>query len=242
MTFDTLYIGGGFDVFHKDHRKFIQYGISEFSKRYGILKNIVIGLKSDKKINKQKGSKRPFFAYEWRINDVSKFLSHLGINFKIIGTDNFDSGALNPLRTVVQLVSGLKKDSENKEQQEFISMLGDRGFSIIFVPYVDIFHTSDLETRLLELKEKSNCNVRKVSAILVRDGEVVKEGYSGNGDCNSCSKYKAYSEKEDTTLKISHAIIHMQRRYVWDLHKVETIYSFWILHVCHALRRYYKSE
>ncbi|HBY21115.1 MAG TPA: hypothetical protein DEG71_08940 [Clostridiales bacterium] len=33
-----LYIGGGFDILHHDHMKFINSGIELFEKRYGILK------------------------------------------------------------------------------------------------------------------------------------------------------------------------------------------------------------
>ncbi len=47
---------------------------------------------------------------------------------------------------------------------------------------------------MFEAQKKSNCNLRKVGVILIRQGKIIIEGYSGFGDCNKCSKYLAYKK------------------------------------------------
>ena len=71
---NILLVGGGFDILHEDHRKFIKQGIKVFREKYGILEQVIITLIPDSKLNKGKGTQRPFFCYEWRKEDISNFL------------------------------------------------------------------------------------------------------------------------------------------------------------------------
>ncbi len=89
MSKKILYIGGGFDVLHEDHKKFIIGGINLFKEKYGSLQKVIIGLKPDIYLNKTKGRCRPFFPYAWRKEDISKFLNELKIDHQIIKSTDF---------------------------------------------------------------------------------------------------------------------------------------------------------
>ena len=49
-----LYVGGGFDILHQDHKRFILKGINSFKKKFGNLQKIIIGLESDINLKKIK--------------------------------------------------------------------------------------------------------------------------------------------------------------------------------------------
>lgn len=168
---------------HEDHKEFIDLGIRTFAKKYGMPSRIVAGLNSDEHLNSQKGHYRPFFAYDWRMHDLEDFLNTKNIDFKIIKSsealDHLDADC-----TVAQVRSGNIKTG---------GRLLSNGIEVMYTDSVNRFHTSDIEARLIEVQQKSNCNLRKVGALLVRDGRVLEEGYSGAGDCNSCAKYKAHA-------------------------------------------------
>ena len=53
--YKILYIGGGFDILHQDHKRFILKGVEVFLKKYGNLEKVVIGLKPDSILNAEKG-------------------------------------------------------------------------------------------------------------------------------------------------------------------------------------------
>ncbi|MDA3815394.1 MAG: hypothetical protein PF549_03430, partial [Patescibacteria group bacterium] len=78
---NSLYIGGGFDVLHSDHKNFIIKGINKFEELYKLRPKLIIGLKSDNRLNKQKGEYRPFFNFDWRYEDLNKFLNKIGVEF-----------------------------------------------------------------------------------------------------------------------------------------------------------------
>lgn len=179
---DILYIGGGFDILHSDHKKFIENGMKIFMNEF-ILSEIIIGLKPDLRINIQKGQNRPFFSFEWRKKDMENFLSSKKIKYRVINSLEFNPKKFEFTRIVSQVKSGYIKEGER---------IKNLGGQVLYVDQVDCLHTSDFEVRLIEAKERSMCNIRKVGAILIRNGKFIKDGSSGLGDCNSCKKFKAY--------------------------------------------------
>ena len=70
----------------------------------------------------------------------------------------------------------------------------DFGITTISVGPTDQINTSIFEIKLFEAQKKSNCNLRKVGALLMRQGKIITEGYSGAGNCNCCLKYIAYKK------------------------------------------------
>ncbi len=185
MAYDTLCIGGGFDVLHADHKGFIEKCLENYSRKYGNPAHLVVMLVSDEKLSSLKGAYRPFFSFEWRNQDMHDFLTNKNLDFHISKNS---------------LISGLKDIDKNKsiiavrpDDAKVIKTAESQGFKLISVSPLNRLHTTDIEKRLLVSKEKSNCKIRKVGALLVRGGEIVREGFSGNGDCNCCSKYKVYS-------------------------------------------------
>ena len=180
-----LYIGGGFDILHKDHKKFIIRGLNLFKEKYGNLEKVVIGLNSDIYLNKAKGSNRPFFSYIWRKADISNFLQALKIHHQIIKSSSFFLHFKNR-NDVVALVRA--------DYPSGIMQMKKAGIKTIPLQPINSIHTSTFEARLLEAQKKSNCHLRKVGALLIRQGKIINEGYSGFGDCDQCSKYLAYQK------------------------------------------------
>lgn len=201
MTYDTLYVGGSFDILHDDHRMFIRNCIDAYSARFGRPSKIIIGLGPDNHLNSKKGSNRPFFSFEWRSEDMRDFLKGLDINFDVIDASLLYSGHIDKSRTVLAV------RLDNTEHGKKVT---DMGFKVMYVPSIDRHHTSDIERMLIIAKAKSNCKLRKVGALLVRDGEIIKDGFSGDGDCESCSKYKVFltgRSSRDTPCDYPHAEI-----------------------------------
>ncbi len=200
MSYDILCIGGGFDVIHRDHKEFIDRCINVFSEKYGTPKHLIVRLHSDYKLNHKKGYYRPFFSYEWRAQDISEFLRNKA-NFSILKIDSLDfkSFCIKGVDMLMKEDSSMHLTADKivmavrVDDMEFGKDVESLGLEVVYVPTCNKFHTTDIERRLLSSREKSNCKIRKVGALLLRDGEIVKEGYSGNGDCNCCSKYKIYS-------------------------------------------------
>jgi dCMP deaminase len=181
MSKKFLYIGGGFDVLHSDHKEFIERGVNSFLKRFKSLPSLIIGLKTDKKLSNEKGGNRPFFSFEWRKKDMGDFLDSKNYKYKIIKEEKFES--LDLSNVIVQTkTDGIPEIEEIEEMKA----------EYFCVNQVNILRTSDLEVALLENQKKSNCKIRKVGALLIRNGKIVKQGYSGSGNCNLCKKYIAY--------------------------------------------------
>lgn len=184
MKYKTLYVGGGFDVLHKDHKIFIENGMKKMTEKYGSAFNTVIGLKSDARLSYQKGENRPFFAFDWRKDDIKTFLLSKKIDFRIICSSDFNLEFLDLSNVVVQV----RSDYINE-----VNRLKKMGIEGMCIDSVDSFHTTDIAKKLLRTQKKSNCLIRKVGALLIRGGRLVASGYSGAGNCNLCNKYKAYS-------------------------------------------------
>ena len=185
MDKKRLYIGGGFDILHKDHKKFIILGIKFFKRKYGNLSKVIIGLKEDSYLNKQKGNNRPFFSYEWRKEDLSNFLKDLNVEHTIITSTDILSKFKGRKDIVAEVRSGYLESGKQIERL---------GISLLYVNPINKMNTSFFEKELLKAQNKSNCNLRKVGALLIRNGKVISKGYSGSGNCNKCPKYLAYKK------------------------------------------------
>lgn len=183
--YKILYIGGGFDILHEDHRSFIKRGIEGYEQYYGNLDKIVVGLKPDSVLNSSKGINRPFFKLDWRIEDVGGFLRTLNISYEIITTTSF----WEKLSFRNDVVAQVRSDylCGGKKMQSC-------GVEVLYVKALNKSNTTDIETTLFQSRKKSNCRLRKVSAILLRKGRVVEVGWSGSGDCDCCEKFKAYKK------------------------------------------------
>lgn len=186
MEKDILYIGGGFDVLHGDHKKFIVSCIKLFFKKYWNLQKLIIGLKPDSRLNTMKWVNRPIFSYEWRSEDISNFLSRLSIPHSIVVSTDF----LEKYKGKNNVVVGISSEYYPKGGKQFEIAW----FSTLYVNSKDLLHTSLLEEKLLNVQEKSNCKLRKVGALLIREGRIISEGHSGSGNCDSCHKYIAYKK------------------------------------------------
>lgn len=71
------------------------------------------------------------------------------------------------------------------------------------VPPVNNLHTSDVEKRLLQLRDASTNKIRKVGAVLIRNGCIVGEGFNIDGGeaCPKCSFFtRGESQKVRQTL------------------------------------------
>lgn len=186
MDKKILYIGGGFDILHEDHKKFIIRGINAFKEKYGNLQEVIIGLRPNINLNNTKGAYRPFFSYAWRKADVSQFLKKLNIKYQIIESIDFSSKFKN------------RKDLVAEVRSDYLS--GIRwmkyfGITTLSIEPTNKINTSKFETKLCEAQKKSKCNLRKVGALLIKQGKIIIGGYSGDGDCNRCSKYIAYKKE-----------------------------------------------
>lgn len=217
MAYDTLYIGGGFDILHVDHKDFIKRCIDAYSAEYCQQPRLIIKLFSNDRLNSTKGVSRPFFSYEWREMDICNFLQSKNFDFQIIKTTSLITGSESIIKDKAVIV--LRKN-DTKTGAFFES----KGFRIILVSSVDKFHTTDIEKRLLTSKEKSNCKIRKVGALLERYGEIVKEGYSGNGDCNCYSKYKVYSVAGKASQNIPCDFPHAEEVCLEDVKKGDDLF------------------
>ena len=185
MDKKILYIGGGFDILHEDHKKFIIRGINAFEEKYGDLQEVIMGLKPNINLNKTKGVYRPFFSYAWRKADVSQLLKKLKIKNQVIESIDFSSKFKNRKDLVAEVRSDFPSE---------IRQMKSLGITTLSIKPTNKINTSKFEIKLFEAQKKSNCNLRKVGALLIRQGKIIIEGYSGYGDCNRCSKYIAYKK------------------------------------------------
>lgn len=197
--FREIAIPGGFDLFHQNHKDFITrcIGHAEGEIRFD---RVVIWLASDKDLAK-KGSNRPFFTYEWRKEDVKKWIqiqpSKYEYSFEELNICELisQSTAPDPQRMVVG-----SAEYENKWQS---ALWKSKNAGMIYVPPIGVFHTSDIENALLQKKDESKCRVNKVAAMLIQDG-IVQAAHCNGGEniCNDCGKYESILEHFNETEQI----------------------------------------
>jgi len=203
MSPEELYIGGGFDIFHPDHRKFIA-GSYEIAKKDYPIRRIVIGLLADEELT-LRGSHRPLFPYEWRRDDVLQWFASrpfLGVEGVVEKTyrEDFYKGIHREL--FAQRVVVINSDHKNKH---WIKKIREWHPRIQFVEPIGRFHTTDILNEVQKVGERSRCLYRKVGALLIRNGEIVASGTNGpgnDGSCEDCSKYESMMENFEKTGKI----------------------------------------
>ncbi|EKE26831.1 MAG: Deoxycytidylate deaminase [uncultured bacterium (gcode 4)] len=213
MEFKNLYIGWGFDILHDDHKFFINEWIRVFSEKYWKLEKIIIWLKSDERLYKQKWYNRPFFSLDWRIYDMSVFLKTKNIDYEIIKTSEVYLDTFDKCNTLLQV------RADNKDVWE---LLKNDWFNVFYVNPFDNHHTSNIEKTLFEVKNMSNCNLRKVWAILIRDWIIIKTWFSWEWNCNNCKKFIKYKQwrwllSKSVPCDYKHAEeICLERAITWD--------------------------
>ncbi len=207
---DTLVILGGFDVLHSAHRLFIKRGVEQFKQTYGRYPTrIIVRLNTDEYLNKVKGKYRPFFSYEWRKEEMLNFLENKfgGIiasfvlpylvrpEVHILEQEDWEVAFQEHIialeiddktRYVIQSPMRLKK---------WAIRLQAEGYLVQSIPESRDLHSSNILERLLEARDSSKCKLRRVGAVLVRQGEIVASAYNGpygKDSYLSCPKYWAY--------------------------------------------------
>lgn len=189
-----LIIGGGFDVLHLNHKRFIDKAIS-------IVKptDIIVRLKSDKTLYTTKGNTRPLFNYEWRNNDIFTYLSSsYSLNsIKVEKQDNNFNYYVNNPEYIILFKEGYR--IQGVENSIFIKEELGR-------------HTSDILNLLNTAESMSICNKWKIGSVLVRDGNIICWGYNGlrlrypqKDKCSKCHNGKdifcSYLHAEEVVLE-----------------------------------------
>lgn len=182
---NSLYIPGGFDVLHKDHKAFIDAAIVAGKEEIEV-DNVVIGLVSDKALH-GKGKYRPLFSYEWRQEDIQRWYE---------SQDRLDRLEFDPF-SPRELLKAPKEQkyraavlAAEYEGTRIADVVANAAEKVIYIPAVNNVHTSDLENTLCETRDLSLCDWR-VGAVLVRNGEIIEAAHNGGsapGSCLSCSK------------------------------------------------------
>lgn len=180
-----LVIPGSYDVLHKDHKRFIEAGIDAASSVADI-DQVVMALVPDKALQ-VKGKYRPLYGYDWRQTDLRNwFLSHGQVP---------DFEEFNPRDILRQVVDEDAKHGLAVLSTEYIgtriaNATANIARKIIYVPPVNITHTTDIENALRATRDNSHCDWR-VGAVLVRDGEIIDASQNGGNlpdSCISCPK------------------------------------------------------
>jgi deoxycytidylate deaminase/phosphopantetheine adenylyltransferase len=180
------FIPGGYDIFSPDHKSFLSSCI-EAAKAEVNATDIVIGLATDEALA-NKGKYRPFFSYDWRQDDVSEWHSSQDTDCKLLIEEFNPKEVLHspPLESRYKLAVV----SSEYEASRIAKILPFIARKTIFIPPIDIIHTTDIENGLLTGRDTSTCAWR-VGATLLRGGEVVGTYHNGGfsaDDCISCSK------------------------------------------------------
>jgi deoxycytidylate deaminase len=168
-------IPGGFDILSEDHKEFLSRCISNFPS----LKKVSIGLATNNFLNKHKGKSRPFFDFSWRRDDLKKFMSDKYPNLEL---------EILPLDESASIFQG-KFVCIDKLNLKGIEKLKKLNVPFLTIDSINKHHTSDIESELTSISKQSKCYVRKVGAILLRNGKIIKKDYNAHKSCNFCPKY-----------------------------------------------------
>jgi len=178
-------IHGCFDVLHPGHKSYIQKVIAEYN-----LTEIVVGLWTDERIKQRKGNTRPLFTYDWREQDLVKFLTTLNIRYQIeqLTIDKYEKGYIDEnLLVITARPKGIPRTTNL--ESTFSYRLESNGFKVKFCnSETTSYHTSDIEKLLLESENNSICITKKVGAVLVRDGVPVASGSNASNVGKYCKR------------------------------------------------------
>lgn len=184
---EELYIPGGFDLLHKDHKTFILNCINE-ARKTANFDRVVVGLISDRELN-FRGKHRPFFSFEWRKEDIERWWKKEGKDFDLaVELDQLSVGNKNLLiKNPNRLVVTSTANRGHKNIPLALELYG----GIVFVPPINEIHTTDIENQLTSARDNSNCLINTVGAVLLRNGKVEAVFSNGGkpGSCEGCNKY-----------------------------------------------------
>lgn len=197
-----ILLGGCFDILHIGHLRFLKK-----AKKFGDI--LVVGINSDEIIKKYKGEHRPIVPEKQRAELLQSLsvVDYVFIARKVL----YDDSNLRKILPDILVFADEKEKIERRKKIAKDIIKRFPGTKTFFLPpsiksvrttsieekiiknkkHID---TPKLKKRLFEIQKKSNCNLRKVAAMLMRDDKIIAEGYSGEGDCNCCAKYKAYKK------------------------------------------------
>lgn len=172
-----LVIEGCFDLFHGDHRAFIAKCRSQFEAIYGCPPEMLVRVMSNAWTHR-KGPFRPFQDIQERISIVQE---HLGDRALVEEADkaSFECGEQEFIASFKDCVVAITTDNAEKAQLSY-------GEYMVVEP-IDSIHVTDIEKLLLSARDNSRCTVRRVGAVLLKDGNVL--GY-GSNEC-ACSDEEA---------------------------------------------------
>jgi dCMP deaminase len=176
-----VYIPGGFDMLHLDHKEFILRCIQS-AEGISRIDRVVFGLMSDEQLH-TRGPIRPFFTYDWRAQDLLSFAKSQGLAAKV---EAYDSPLSKKNRQrVVAYSNEYAQRQYTKDTQKIHGRL-------VFAPPLNQTHTSDIAQTLHLARESSACMI-KVGAVLLGEGVVKSIGFNGGPDeesCRDCGKCK----------------------------------------------------
>lgn len=186
-----LYISGGFDVLHENHKKYIQRCIAFAIAKFKI-DSVAIGLIDSGDLT-TKGSVRPLFSYVWRKKDLLDWVS--GESFKNIKfkVEKLETSGFKEFPQSKKMLKRIIAISNEHRSSRPIQELCNWHPGIIFVDPIGKFHTSDIPDGIWRAKKTSGCFVRKVAAALIRDGRIIKISKNGSEKkclVGDCEKYK----------------------------------------------------
>lgn len=185
----NLLVEGVFDIFHEDHQNYIKKCVALFKEQKGMypacLKvNVMSNIWAH-----NKGTYRPFFDELIRKSQVDSFIKVFQENIPLLETEISDKAAFE--------YDDGEELSKKYPQYEIalctdnLSRVMTKNFRFLEVSPVNIIHTSNIEERLLQLKNNSTNKIRKVAAVVVENGKIISEGFNVEGDetCLKCSLF-----------------------------------------------------
>lgn len=168
----TLVTKGVFDVLHSNHKIFLSTLIEESN-----CNSILVLLSSDKRAEHFKGKERPLFTYQWRQQDLHKFISRrfptIRLRFKSIKVSETDEQSLGFYMNNSQYIIGLKGPYRwLRHQYKYLN-------NLILLEEQPGHHTSEISNLITNGEEMSGCTAIKSAAVRVREGMIEEVGRNG---------------------------------------------------------------
>lgn len=168
----TLVTKGVFDVLHVNHKIFLSTLIQRSN-----CNSLLILLSSDERAAFFKGKLSPLFKYEWRQEDLYKYITtqfpHINLRFKKLKVEQPDEQTLSFYMNNSNYIIGLKGQYKwLKYQYKDLS-------NLLLLEEQSGHHTSDIKSLLNQGEEMSGCKTKKSAAIRVRKGAIKAVGRNG---------------------------------------------------------------
>lgn len=185
----NLLVEGVFDIFHEDHQNYIKKCVTLFKEQKGTYPTCLqVNVMSNVWAH-NKGVYRPFFDELTRQLEVESFMKIFEKNIPVLKTEISNKAAFEYDNGEALLTKYPKY--EIALCTDNLSRVIPKDFHFFEVSPVNIIHTSNIEDRLLQLKNSSSNKIRKVAAVVVENGKIVGEGFNIEGDetCMKCSLF-----------------------------------------------------